>query len=193
MINLAVFASGSGTNAENIFNYFVENEHIKLELIVTNKINAGVINRTKNLGIDYYFISNKSLHEDEKILEILKKHRIDYIILAGFLSLIPSYLIKSYAQHIINIHPALLPKYGGKGMYGDNVHRAVLENHETESGITIHYVNEKYDEGRIILQARCPVYSNDTLETLSVRIHKLEYRYFPVCIEQVIMDHHIWD
>ncbi|MFW5805647.1 MAG: phosphoribosylglycinamide formyltransferase [Bacteroidales bacterium] len=186
MKNIAIFASGSGTNAENIVLHFADNQMAKVVLIVCNKQYAGVLKRAEKLNIDHLFVDKKNLNDCDFLPQLLKKYDIDLVVLAGFLALIPSQLVSAYTNRIINIHPALLPKYGGKGMYGDNVHKAVLQNKDTESGISIHYVNEKYDEGNIILQARCPVYQNDSVETLAERIHKLEYRYYPQCIEQLI-------
>lgn len=189
MKNLAIFASGSGTNAENIITYFSENQEIKVKLVLTNRKKAGVLDRANRLQIPALFMPNNEIKTVDSLLELLKSHQIDYIILAGFMSLIPSKLIQAFPDRILNIHPALLPNYGGKGMYGHHVHEAVISNDETESGISIHYVNKNYDEGRIILQAHCPVFENDTAGQLANRIHKLEYRYYPQCIEQVICDH----
>lgn len=186
MKNIAVFASGSGTNAENIVNHFADNRNIRIVLILSNKKDSGVLNKAKKLGVEHAFIDNKNIKDGDFLIRYLSDYNIDLIVLAGFLALIPPQLVNAYKNRIINIHPALLPKYGGKGMYGDRVHRSVLNNKDAESGISIHYVNEKYDEGNIILQARCPVHSNDTPETLADRIHKLEYRYYPQCIEQLI-------
>ena len=183
MKNIVIFASGSGSNAENIFNYIKNNEDINISLIVTNNKNAYVIERAKKLNIPYEVITKSKFQDTEFVLTTLNKYNTDLIVLAGFLLLIPEYLINEYK--IINIHPALLPKYGGKGMYGDNVHKAVIENNEKESGITIHYVNSKYDEGKIIFQAKCEVTPKDTFETLAEKIHKLEYKHFPHVIVEV--------
>lgn len=189
MKNLAIFASGSGTNAEKIITYFAENQDVKVKFVLANREKAGVLERAKRLQIPAFFMPNKEINIVDSLLELLKLHQIDYVILAGFMSLIPSKLIQAYPNRILNIHPALLPKYGGKGMYGHHVHEAVIKNKEIESGISIHYVNEQYDEGRIILQAHCPVFEKDTADQLANRIHKLEHRYYPQCIEQVICDH----
>ncbi|MGC9330264.1 MAG: phosphoribosylglycinamide formyltransferase [Bacteroidales bacterium] len=186
MKNIAIFASGAGTNAENIVTYFTDNQAVRMSLILSNKKESGVLYKAKKLGIKHDFIENKKVKDDDFLIRYLSDYNIDLIVLAGFLALIPSKLVHTYKNRIINIHPALLPKYGGKGMYGDKVHKLVLQNKETKSGISIHYVNEKYDEGNIILQVQCPVYSNDTPETLAERIHKLEYRYYPQCIEHLI-------
>ncbi|MFP4664273.1 MAG: phosphoribosylglycinamide formyltransferase [Bacteroidales bacterium] len=186
MKKIAILASGSGSNAENIVRHFVGNEHAGVKLIVSDRENAGVLSRAKRLNVDGYYISRKSMRESNQLMDMLHDYKIDVIVLAGFLALIPSELIQAFDHRIINIHPALLPAYGGKGMYGVRVHQAVIENNETESGISIHYVNEKYDEGNIILQAKCPVYKSDDTNSLANRIHKLEYRYYPQVIEQLI-------
>ncbi len=186
MKNIAIFASGSGTNAENIARYFADSEDVRVKVIISDRKDAGVFERAKRLKIDAHYISRKTLKSGEKLMPLLKNNKIDLIVLAGFLALIPSDLIQAFDKRIINIHPALLPAYGGKGMYGDKVHQAVIENNETESGISIHYVNEKYDEGRLILQARCPVLPGDDVSSLANRIHKLEYRYYPQVIDQLI-------
>lgn len=186
MKNIAVFASGSGTNAQKIIEHFKAGTVARVTLVVTNNCDAFVLERAKKAHIPTLIINKKSFSESHHLLDQLKKFHIDFIVLAGFLWLIPTYLIKSYPRKIVNIHPALLPKYGGKGMYGDKVHEAVIQNKETESGITIHYVNEHYDEGQIIFQAKCPVYLSDTPETLAEKIHQLEYEYFPGTIEAVI-------
>ena len=154
MSNLAIFASGSGSNAENIVKFFKNDPNIHIRLILCNKPNAYVIERAKGLRIPSIVFNRSDLYENGQVLEILKKNRIDFIILSGFLWLIPSQIISEYPNRILNIHPALLPKFGGKGMYGNRVHEAVIKNHEIESGITIHYVNENYDEGNIVFQAK---------------------------------------
>jgi len=184
--NLAIFASGSGSNAENIARYFQNNENISVSLVLSNKADAFVLERAKNLNIPTVVFSKKEMEETDKILEILKEYEIDFIVLAGFLLKIPAYLVEKFPNRIINIHPALLPKYGGKGMYGRFVHEAVVAQKETESGITIHFVNEHYDEGAIIFQAKCAVSPTDTPDDVARKIHELEYEYFPKIIEQVI-------
>ena len=186
MKNIAIFASGSGTNAENIARYFESHSHIHVKLILSNKPDAYVLERAKKLNISTLTFTKKELYQRDKILSVLEDNKIDLIVLAGFLLLIPTYLIEAYQGKIINIHPALLPNYGGKGMYGDRVHRAVLDNQEQESGITIHYVNEHYDEGNIIFQKKCPVYSDDTPDSLAERIHQLEHEYYPRVIENLL-------
>ncbi|MDK2979322.1 MAG: phosphoribosylglycinamide formyltransferase 1 [Bacteroidales bacterium] len=186
MNKIAIFASGAGTNAENLIHYFKENKKIEISYIFSNNKNAYVIQRAKNHNIKHYIFSRTEFYNTTNILQILQKNNIDFIILAGFLWLIPDYLIKNYPNRIINIHPALLPKYGGKGMYGMNVHKAVLENNEKETGITIHYVNNEYDKGDIISQAKCPVNKDDTAETIAKKVHTLEYKYFPKIVEKII-------
>ncbi len=186
MKNIAVFASGSGTNAQKIIDHFKAGTVARVALVVTNNPTAFVLERAKKAHIPTLLIDKKTFSESSQLLDELKKNEIDFIVLAGFLWLIPTYLIKAYPRKIVNIHPALLPKYGGKGMYGDKVHEAVIQNKETESGITIHYVNEHYDEGQIIFQAKCPVYLSDTTETLAEKIHQLEHTYFPVTIEATL-------
>ena len=183
MKNIVIFASGSGSNAENIYNYIKDNDEINISLIVTNNKNAYVIERAEKLNIPCEIITKSKFQDHDFVLNTLKKYNTDLIVLAGFLLLIPEYLINKYK--IINIHPALLPNYGGKGMYGDNVHKAVIENKEKESGITIHFVNNKYDDGKIIFQAKCEISQQDTFETLAEKIHALEYEHFPHVIVDV--------
>jgi phosphoribosylglycinamide formyltransferase-1 len=186
MTRIAIFASGSGSNAENIANYFSDNANVEISLFLTNKENAYVLERAKQLEIQSVVFHRTQFLETDEITSILSKNDIDLIVLAGFLLKIPENLIKAYPNKIVNIHPALLPKFGGKGMYGDNVHKAVVENKETESGITIHYVNENYDEGKIIFQAKCPVIPTDTFENVAAKIHQLEYEHFPKTIDALI-------
>jgi len=186
MTNIAIFASGSGSNAENIYNYFSKNKDVNIKLIITNNKNAFVIERAKKLGVDCKIINKKDFSHSELVLNTLKEYNINFIVLAGFLLLVPKYLIENYTDKIINIHPALLPNYGGKGMYGMNVHNSVIENKEKQSGITIHYVNENYDEGNTIFQAKCEITKNDTPELLAEKIHKLEYEFFPKVIDELL-------
>ncbi len=186
MIKIAVFASGSGTNAENIINYFQYNNNVKVSNIFTNNVQAGVIKRAENLKVPLIIFCKDDFYQNNKVLEILKNEKIDFIALAGFLWLVPFNIIENYKQKIINIHPALLPKFGGKGMYGNKVHYKVIEDGETESGITIHYVNEKFDDGDIIFQAKCKVGKIDTPESLAIKIHQLEYEWYPKIIEKTI-------
>lgn len=187
MRKIAIFASGSGTNAENIVKHFREkNCGIIVDIILSNKENAYVIERAKKLNVPYIIFNRDEFYNSEKIDNILIDRNIDLIVLAGFLWLIPSRLIKNFPDKIINIHPALLPKYGGKGMYGLNVHRKVLENNEQQSGITVHYVNENYDEGKIIFQKKVNIQGIKTAKELQERLHLLEYEYYPKVIEELL-------
>lgn len=185
MRRVAIFASGSGTNAENLIKHFLGSKLASVDLVLTENSNAFVIERAKKLAVPILVFTMQNL-QSGAITRTLQKLEIDYIILAGFLKLLPSNLIDAFPQRIINIHPALLPKYGGKGMYGSNVHRAVLSARESESGITIHLVNSKYDDGKILFQAQCPVLTDDTPETLAQRIHALEYEHYPKVVENYI-------
>jgi phosphoribosylglycinamide formyltransferase-1 len=187
MINAAIFASGEGTNAENIIKHFTNDPRIKIKLVITNRDDAGVVARAEKYKKNVQIIGKEALNNySEKIIEFLRAEKIDLIILAGFLLKIPEAFVKAFPNKIVNIHPALLPKFGGKGMYGINVHKAVIENKEAESGITIHFVNEEYDKGEIILQERCKVEANDTPETLASKIRELEHNYFPKAIEKLL-------
>jgi phosphoribosylglycinamide formyltransferase 1 len=188
MKNIAIFASGSGTNAENIIEYFSNRNSAKVALVLSNKRDAFVLERAAKLNILSVFFDRGQFYSPTVISDYLKKHNIDFIVLAGFLWLIPSNLLSAWPKRIINIHPALLPSYGGKGMYGDKVHRAVISNGDKVSGITIHYVNDRYDEGDIIFQAKCRVLPDDSPDTLAHRIHKLEYLHFPRVIEKLILE-----
>jgi len=185
MIRIVIFASGSGTNAENIAKYFEDSKTIKTTLILTNNKNAGVIERSERLKIPTKIFSKSELNSNE-FLNFLKSEA-DYIILAGFLLKVPEDIIKTFPNKIINIHPALLPKYGGKGMYGKHVHQAVVDNNEKFTGITIHYVNENYDEGAIIFQEKVVLIEKDTPEDVAAKIHKLEQDNFPKIIENTIL------
>jgi phosphoribosylglycinamide formyltransferase 1 len=184
MKKIAIFASGSGTNAENIILYFQGKENLNVECIYSNKADAYVLERAKKYHISTKVFSKEEFYFSDVILNDLKMRDIDLIVLAGFLWLIPQNLTAHFT--IINIHPALLPKYGGKGMYGMRVHEAVVANREKYSGITIHYVNEKYDEGRIIFQATCEVLPDDTPDDVATKVHQLEYQYFPQIVEKVV-------
>ena len=183
---IAVFASGSGTNAENLIKHFSTHPSIEVALVVTNNPDAYVLKRAEDAGVPAVVMDKEYRISQDSVMKLLEKHGIGFIVLAGYLLLIPSWLVRQFPEKIVNIHPALLPRYGGKGMYGDHVHRAVIESGDKESGITIHYVNEQYDQGDIIFQARCPVFDEDTPETLAKRIHELEYLHFPVVIEKLI-------
>lgn len=186
MINVAIFASGSGTNAEKIIQHFQDNIQIQICLVLSNKADAGVHARAKKYGIKSLTYSRNDFNRSEVLLHTLKEHKIDFVVLAGFLLLIPEFLIQEYPNKIVNIHPALLPKFGGKGMYGSNVHKAVLAAKEKESGISIHLVNEHYDEGKIIFQSKFELAENETLESLEEKIHAEEYKHYPSVIEKTI-------
>ena len=182
MHSLIIFASGKGSNAQAIIDYFKENKKARVSLIVSNKADAGVLDIACREHIPFLVV-DKTTFRETLLIEQLLEHEPSLIVLAGFLWKIPDALIQAFPNKIVNIHPALLPNYGGKGMYGHNVHNAVIAAAEKESGITIHYVNEVYDSGNIIVQARCPVHGNDTADRLAARIHHLEHFYFPRSIE----------
>ncbi len=186
MKNVAIFASGSGTNAEAIIEYLNEGKAGQVRSVYCNKKDAYVLQRAVKYHIPVCVFNKNEFYNTSKIKDKLFEQKIDFIVLAGFLLLIPEYLITSFPHRIINIHPALLPKYGGPGMYGLRVHEAVINNHEEESGITIHYVNEKYDEGNIIFQMRCKVEQHDTAEKLAEKIHELEHKHFPLVVEKML-------
>lgn len=187
MKRIALFASGSGTNAENIIRYFFYHETITVAAVFTNRANAPVLEKAKKYGVPTVVFSRKELYEENRVLRLLSDVKADMVVLAGFLWLIPKEILQQFPGAVINIHPALLPKYGGKGMYGKKVHQAVIENGDKESGITIHYVNEHYDEGDIIHQEKCTVEEHDTPETLAEKVHKLEYEAYPEIIESLMM------
>ena len=184
-IKIALFASGSGSNAENIANYYSKSTVFEFPLIISNKADAYVHERAKKLQIPSFTFSREDFLAGDKIITFLKGYEIDYIVLAGFLLKIPNSLVEAYPNRIINVHPALLPKFGGKGMYGQHVHRAVADAGETESGITIHYVNGNYDEGNVIFQAKCPVLPTDTPDMIAEKVHALEYEHFPRIISEL--------
>jgi len=187
-VKVAIFASGNGSNAENLIQYFRNHENITISLIVSNNPEAYVLQRARKNNIPHIVIP-KALWKDKDFAQgMLHKHDINFIVLAGFLLLLPGWLVKHYEQRIINIHPSLLPAYGGKGMYGHNVHRAVIEAGEKISGITIQYINAEYDKGDIIFQQSCPVLEDDAPENLEKRIHELEHKHFPVVTEKVIRE-----
>ncbi|MFN3530723.1 MAG: phosphoribosylglycinamide formyltransferase [Bacteroidia bacterium] len=187
MIKIALFASGSGTNVENIYQQFKGRNDLKVAMVVCNNPEAYVCSRARNLRIPLTLVSQRSLADGHSLLHILQQEGIQFIALAGFLKLVPSEIIEAYRGRIINLHPALLPKFGGKGMYGNKVHEAVLAAGEKESGITIHQVNEAYDEGSIVAQFRCPVYPIDTVESLAHRVHSLEYEHYPRTIAELAL------
>lgn len=186
-IKIAVFASGGGSNAREIFAYFKNHHSIEVQLCIYNNKNAGVVNHCHEFGIQAIHVPNSDFETGEEVLQILRTHAIDYIILAGFLRKIAPKLIANYPEHIINIHPALLPKYGGKGMYGMNVHNAVKENNEEISGPTIHLVNSQYDEGAVIAQFETKLNPEDSAETIQKKVLKLEHKYFSQVIENYIL------
>jgi formyltetrahydrofolate-dependent phosphoribosylglycinamide formyltransferase len=186
VINIAIFASGAGSNAAQIIQHFSSSSTIKIVLIVCNKPGAGVLNVAANAGIPSLLIEKEQFFKGDSYLPELQKNAIDFIVLAGFLWKIPETLIKAYPKKIINIHPALLPKYGGKGMFGQHVHEAVINNKETESGITIHYVDELYDNGAVIFQAKCSIDENDTPDSLAKKIHLLEHAHYPKVIAETL-------
>lgn len=186
MTRIAIFASGRGSNARNIINFFKNDPTISVNLIISNKQTAPVLDIGKQFDINTLVINRVGFYKSEDILKTLSDEKIDFVVLAGFLWLIPSYLVKAYNGKIVNIHPALLPKYGGKGMYGMNVHNAVFEAKEKETGITIHFVNEHYDEGNIIFQAKCQLDDADTPQNIAQKIHQLEQRHFPEVIKTAI-------
>ena len=185
MKRIAVFASGSGTNAENLINYFRQVDSADISLIVSDNPHARVLERAARYSVPTAIFSREELRSG-KALEKLEKNKIDFIVLAGFLSLIPPEITRRFEGRIVNIHPALLPAYGGKGMYGMNVHKAVIEAGEQESGITIHYVNEHYDQGDIIFQARTEVLEDDSPQELAERVHALEYKYYPQVVDDLV-------
>lgn len=190
MKRIVIFASGSGTNAENIINFFNHTKTAKITRVLCNNKDAKVFDRCKKLKINCLHFKKSDFYSSDIVLNSLKKEA-DYIILAGFLWKIPSTFIDAYPNKILNIHPALLPKYGGKGMYGMNVHRAVKENKEAETGITIHYVNANYDEGAIIFQAKTALNNSDSPESIANKIHFLEQKHFPSVIEKVILKENV--
>lgn len=183
---IAIFASGNGSNAEAIINYLADFMQLEVVAIYTNNPEAFVLERALNHNIPS-FVFNKAEFRSPEYLETIIAEDYDLVVLAGFMWLVPPQLVGAYPNKIINIHPALLPKYGGKGMYGHHVHEAVLANQEKESGITIHIVNEQYDEGDIILQKSCPVRPNDTADTLAARIHSLEHKYYPRVVVELCL------
>jgi phosphoribosylglycinamide formyltransferase 1 len=186
LIRIAIFASGSGSNALKIIDYFHGDTSICVELVATNNSNAGIVQKASDNGVDVLIFNKAELYESGSVLKELKNRGVDFIVLAGFLWLIPMEFIKTYQGRIINIHPALLPEYGGKGLYGDHVHRAILANEEKVTGITIHVIDEEYDKGDIIFQTSCPVYEHDTIDTVRQRVQALEHAFFACILESYI-------
>ena len=186
MKRIAIFASGRGTNAQNIIEHFRGNSLVKVECIICNNPKAGIIEIAQKEQVPLHLITRSDLYENDVVLKLLRENKIDLVVLAGFLWMIPEKILDTFPKRILNIHPALLPKYGGANMYGLKVHDAVIANKEKESGITIHYLNEKYDEGEIIFQKKIPVEGGDTAESLAVKIQQLEYEWYPKIIEQLL-------
>tara|TARA_B110000977_G_C11071089_1_gene489586 strand:+ start:90 stop:653 length:564 start_codon:yes stop_codon:yes gene_type:complete len=186
MTKIAIFASGSGSNAENIIQHFRGVEGVEVVLVLSNKKDAHVLKRAENNFVPTFVFTKEDLNNTTKVLDKLCQMNASIIVLAGFLLKIPNSLLKCYQNKIINIHPSLLPKYGGKGMYGINVHRSVVENKEAESGITIHYINEWYDQGAFIFQAKCPVLSSDSPEDVMLKVQGLELLHFPKVIASIL-------
>ncbi|MCF8464498.1 MAG: phosphoribosylglycinamide formyltransferase [Flavobacteriales bacterium] len=186
MQRIAIFASGAGTNAARIIEHFKGHPSIAVSLVVSNKANAPVLEKARKEGVETYTFGRDEFYDSNRVLEKLRNRKIDLIVLAGFMWLVPENLVKTYSDRIINVHPALLPKFGGKGMYGMNVHKAVKEAGETETGITIHLVNEEYDKGRILFQAKCAVNEEDSADSIAAKVHALEYANFPNEIERFI-------
>ena len=189
MNSIVILASGSGSNAENIIKHFKKSNHTKVTCVLTNKKSAGVLERCNRLEVPALYFNKAAFSDSGTVLSFLKSQKPDLIILAGFLWKIPENLIKAFPNKIINIHPALLPKYGGKGMYGEHVHEAVKANAETKTGITIHYVNENYDEGAIIHQVETILSKSDTPKDIAAKVHALEYEHFPKVIEKILDTH----
>jgi phosphoribosylglycinamide formyltransferase-1 len=186
MKKIAIFASGTGTNAENITRYFLKSSIARVKVVLSNNQNVGVHARVNQLGVPSFVFSREEFNDGQIILDKLHEYDVDLIVLAGFMSKISDSLLNAYPNKIINIHPALLPKFGGKGMYGHHVHEAVVSAGEEKTGITIHYINERYDDGTIIFQAECPVYSVETPEEVAMKVHTLEYKYYPLIIEKLL-------
>jgi phosphoribosylglycinamide formyltransferase-1 len=190
MIRIAVFASGAGSNAEKLICYFKNHEYAGIQLVVSNNSKAGVLSRAKSLDVETVVLTKDETRNGNELLQILRVNKIDFIVLAGYLFLIPEIIIDAYQKRIINLHPALLPDHGGKGFYGSAVHESVLKLKSIMSGITIHHVNNKFDEGEIIFQAACHVDKNDTADSLAEKIHTLEHSYLPVVVEKLVKNLH---
>ncbi|WP_299883397.1 phosphoribosylglycinamide formyltransferase [uncultured Lacinutrix sp.] len=186
MKRVVIFASGSGSNAENLIKFFQNRDNASVIQVLTNNPHAKVLDRCKKLRISALSFNKIAFTETEDVLNILKSTNPDIIVLAGFLWKFPENILKHFPNKVINVHPALLPKFGGKGMYGMHVHKAVVNNKETETGITIHYVNEHYDEGAIIFQAKCEVKPSDSAEDVAAKIHELEMKHFPIVVERLL-------
>lgn len=185
---IAIFASGNGTNAEEIIKHFKDNPIGEVALVLSNNKKSFVLERAKKHNIPHYAFNRENFYKSKLVDEILKLNGIDFVVLAGFMWLMPERFVRSFHRRIVNIHPALLPKYGGKGMYGMHVHQAIVDNKEKETGITIHWVNEKYDEGQVIFQAKCAVEPTDDAEMVAEKVHALEYAHYPKIIERTIQN-----
>lgn len=186
MVNLAIFVSGSGTNCENIIRHFAASQSVRVALVLSNRADAFALVRAARLGVPTEVMGKADFADEAKLMGMMSRHGIDFIVLAGFLLMVPPFLTERYQRRIVNIHPALLPKYGGKGMYGHHVHEAVRASGDKETGITIHYVSNVCDGGEIIFQAKTPVLPTDTPDDIAASVHRLEQRYYPEVIEQVI-------
>tara|TARA_R110002049_G_scaffold6287_1_gene40170 strand:- start:4120 stop:4692 length:573 start_codon:yes stop_codon:yes gene_type:complete len=186
MKRIVIFASGSGTNAENLITFFHNSDNASVIQVLSNNPDAKVLERAKNLKVSAFSFNRIAFSKTDDVLNILKTSKPDLIVLAGFLWKFPENILNEFPNKVINVHPALLPKYGGKGMYGMHVHKAVVENNESETGITIHYVNEYYDEGAIVFQAKCDVLPTDSAEDVAAKIHELEMEHFPKVVEQLL-------
>jgi phosphoribosylglycinamide formyltransferase-1 len=184
--NIALFASGAGSNAQKIMEYFLQSEEGKIVLLVGNKKEMGAFEKATNMGVPTIFVDRTTFYSTDELVHLLKNMQVDLIVLAGFLWLIPEQLIKAFPQRIVNIHPSLLPAYGGRGMYGHHVHEAVYKAGEPKSGMTIHYVNEKFDEGEIIFQAECILDVSDTPETIAAKVLQLEHQNYAPVLEEII-------
>jgi len=184
---IAIFASGTGSNAERFMEHFKSSQAAEIALVLSNKAEAGVLEKAHIRNVPTVVVSNKEAASGEFMCSLMESHKIDFIVLAGYMRLIPIELTRAFDRRMVNIHPALLPKYGGKGMYGGHVHKAVIASEEKESGITIHYVNEVYDEGEVLFQAKCVVTPNDDANTLAQKIHQLEHQHYPLVVEQLLV------
>ena len=191
MKHIAILASGSGTNAENISRYFAGSTEIRVAVVLSNNQKAGVHERVGKLGIPSFVFTREEFAEGTVILKKLAEYKVDLVVLAGFMNKISEVLLNAYPNKMINIHPSLLPKYGGKSMYGMHVHEAVVAAGEKETGITIHYLNDQYDKGDVIFQTSCPVYPSDTPEEVAARVHDLEYTYYPQVIGNLLNQDHL--
>ncbi|WP_339695064.1 phosphoribosylglycinamide formyltransferase [uncultured Roseivirga sp.] len=185
---IAVFASGNGTNAEKIFENFKNHDQVEVVLLLSNKKDAGVLDRAKKFDIPSLSFSRQEFYDSQSVLQVLHGHQVDFVVLAGFMWLVPSYLVDAFPNKIVNIHPALLPKFGGKGMYGMHVHEAVKAAGEKETGITIHLVNQHYDEGSVLAQFSCDIEPNDSSEKIAKKVQVLEHEKYPKVIENLVLN-----